>query len=106
MIFEGNKPDYFEAIKNAETRKTLSCKHERGFWEQIENMEFGDVALCPMCCQYFTKIKHMLWLIRSKPYPQESLPEGIRNARTKPIKNHKDLVCIVRVPLRITDDKD
>jgi hypothetical protein len=104
MIFEGEKPNYFEVIDNSETKKTLCCKHD--FWEQIEEMDFGDIALCQRCCQYFTKVKHMLWLVRSKEVPSELLPQGIRRVRTKPLVNHKNLICIVRVPVRITDDKN
>ena len=102
MIFEGDKPNYFDVIENAETKKTLSCKHD--FWEQAESMEFGDIVLCQRCAQYFTKVKHMPWLIRSKTI--ERPVEGIRRMILKPQRNHKDRVCMVRVPVRITDDKD
>ena len=104
MICEGNKPNYFEVIENAETKKKIGCKHD--FWDKAVLMEFGDVILCQRCCQYFTKIKHMPWLIRSKELPTETLPPGVKRARSKPIANHKDWPCMVRVPVRITDDKD
>lgn len=104
MIFEGERPDYFEVIENAETKKLICCKHD--FWDRVETMEFGDIILCQMCSQYFTKVKHMPWLIRSKEYPAESLPAGVKRARSKPMANHKDWICVVRVPVRITDDKD
>lgn|ERR1035437_2624306 len=104
MIFEGNKPNYFEVIQNAEEKKMLVCKHD--FWDQAVLMDFGDVILCQRCCQYFTKVKHLPWLIRSREYPAHLLPPQIKRARSKPITNHKDWPCMVRVPVRITDDKD
>jgi hypothetical protein len=103
MIFDGIKPNYFEVIENAEAKKTLVCKHD--FWEKAVMMDFGDVILCQRCNQYFAKIKHIPWLIRSKEYPPNLLPENVR-ARTKPVAIHKDWPCMVRVPVRITDDKD
>jgi hypothetical protein len=103
MIFEGNKPNYSEVIVNAETDKILVCKHD--FWDQAKLMEFGDIILCQRCSQYFTKIKHMLWLVRSKDIPADLLPPHVKG-RTKPVANHKDWLCMVRVPVRITDDKD
>ena len=103
MIFEGTKPNYFEVIENAESKKILVCRHD--FWNEAEKMEFGDIILCQRCCQYFTKVKHLPWLIRSKEIPAEMLPPHVKG-RTKPISNHKDWNCMVRVPVRITDDKN
>ena len=102
MICEGDKPNYFEVIENAEVKKVLVCKHD--FWEKAGEIDFGDIVLCQRCSQYFTKVRNMPWLIRSKTVDNPA--PGIRRMTLKPQKNHKDWSCMVRVPVRITDDKD
>lgn len=99
MICEGTKPDYNDVIQSASMRGRLVCEHD--FWDKAKLIDYGDVILCQRCGQYFTKIRHMIWIVKGKevlePHP------GIQRMILKPKANHKNVDCFVRVPVRITD---
>lgn len=99
MIVEGNNPDYCDIIESAEMKTRIFCGHD--FWEQAKLLDYGDVILCQRCGQYFTKIKHLMWVIREKevlnPTPQ------VKKMFVKPKQNHQNRDVWVRVPVRITD---
>ena len=99
MISEGNKPDYNEVIEMAKMSGHLVCPHD--FWERAKLLDYGDVVLCQMCDQYFTKIRHIPWVFRKKdvlnPRP------GINRMTLKARPNHQAQDCWIRVPVRITD---
>ena len=100
MICEGKNPDYNDVIKTAESKTPLVCRHD--FWPLAKLLEYGDIILCQRCGQYFTKIKHMPWIIR----PKELAPGTIRGCGKvilKPQTNHKNGDCWVRVPVRISN---
>lgn len=103
MICEGRNPDYNAVIKTAESKTSLVCRHD--FWPLTKLMDYGDIILCQRCGQYFTKIKHMPWIIRSKELPHGTVP-GCGKVTVKPKCNHKNSDCWVRVPARITNDDD
>lgn len=103
MICEGRNPDYNEVIKTAESKTPLVCRHD--FWPQAKLAEYGDILLCQRCGQYFTKIKHMIWIVRPRELPPGSVPNcGKVVIKAQP--KHKNRDCWVRVPVRITDGED
>lgn len=99
MICEGVKPDYNDVIQAAQMKGRLVCQHD--FWDHAKLIDYGDIILCQRCGQYFTKVRHMVWVIKGKevldPHP------GIHRMILKPKANHKNIDCFVRVPVRITD---
>lgn len=105
MIFDGIKPKFGEVVKSAESTAAIHCKHDEDFWKQAETMEFGDVCLCYRCNQYFTKIKTMPRIVREKTIFHFT-PNGKIKVKMKPVADHWDRVCIVKVPVRLTDDKE
>ncbi len=100
MICEGKNPDYNEVIKTAESKERLICRHD--FWPQAKLADYGDLLLCQRCGQYFTKIKHMPWIIRPRELPAGSVP-GCGKVIIKAQSNHKDRNCWIRVPVRISN---
>lgn len=105
MIFDGIKPDYAEVIKSVESQVPIRCKHNEPFWEQAEKMEYGDVVLCQQCSQYFTKIKTMPRIVKSHIVWQDS-PSGKIKVTMKPNQQHWEKICMVRVPVRLLDEKE
>jgi hypothetical protein len=105
MIFEGDKPDYNEIIKSAESVIPIRCKHDELFWSQMATMEYGDVCLCQRCNQYFTKIKTMPRVVRRQETFRDT-DAGKLKVTLKPAANHWDRICVVRVPVRLLDDKE
>ena len=105
MIFDGIKPNYSEAIKSAESSVPIRCRHEESFWEQIEKMDYGDVILCHRCNQYFTKIKTMPRIVRERTVWHDT-PSGHIKVTMKPAAEHWEKICVVRVPVRLLDDKE
>jgi hypothetical protein len=99
MIVEGNRPNYGDVIESADLKGRLVCGHD--FWEQTKLLDYGDVILCQRCGQYFTKIKHLMWIIKGKEIPNPAPP--VKRAFIKPKQNHKEMDVWVRVPVRITD---
>lgn len=106
MICEGEKPNYEDIIISAETPRKFSCKHD--FWGKANLMDFGDVILCQRCNQYFTKIKHMVRVVRSKAFETLQVNGQTLKVKMKAKANHINVKCMVRVPVRILDfnDKD
>ena len=106
MICEGPKPNYEEIILTAETPKRVICNHD--FWDRVKLIDFGDIILCQRCNQYFTKVKHMVRVVRSKPFETHQANGSRLCGRLKARANHANIQCMVRVPVRVleTDDKD
>jgi hypothetical protein len=104
MIYDGIKPDYGEVIKSAESTVPIKCRHEESFMEQAAKMDYGDVILCHRCNLYFTKIKTMPRIIREHTIFHDS-PSGKIKVTMKPAQQHWERICLVRVPVRILDDK-
>src|SRR5271170_6250418 len=102
MIYEGDKVDYEQVIKSAEMSTPLICKHD--FWELVKTINFGDIILCHRCSQYFTKIRNMPWLVKGGK--EISCSTSTAKIKTKTQPNHKNWGCMVRVPIRITDEKE
>jgi len=105
MIFDGPKPDYAEVIKSAETPMPIRCRHNEPFWTQLEACEFGDVVLCHQCSQYFTKIKTMPRIVKQHETYHDS-PSGKIKVTMKPAQQHWNKICVVRVPVRLLDEKE
>lgn len=105
MIFDGIKPDYGEVIKSAESKIPIRCRHNDDFMAQCEKMEYGDVALCQQCNQYFTKIKTMPRIVRQHEKYHDS-PSGKIRVTMKPNHQHWERICLVRVPVRLLDEKE
>lgn len=100
MICEGKNPDYEEVIKTAESSTPLVCQHD--FWPQTPLASYGDILLCQRCGQYFTKIKHIVWIIRPKELPPGTV-NGCGKVKIKAHPNHQNTDVWIRVPVRITD---
>jgi hypothetical protein len=99
MILNGKNPDLQEAIKNAERINEHHCTSGpypccgHDFWEQVKNMEFGDVIMCNRCHTYYAKIKHLPWLIKEKKYPTFTVP---------PKTYHQTDVWMAPIPARVS----
>ena len=102
MIYEGKNPDYEDIIKTTESKSALVCQHD--FWPQAPLAGYGDILLCQRCGQYFTKIKHIPWIIRPKELPHGSV-QGCGKVSIKAHSNHKNGDVWIRVPVRITDNE-
>jgi hypothetical protein len=102
MICEGKDPDYEDIIRMAEFKMPLRCEHD--FWPHVNFTDYGDVLLCQRCNQYFTKIKHIPWIIKSKELPAGTV-KGCGKITIKPKPNHKTEDVWVRVPVRISTDE-
>lgn len=42
----------------------ISCGHD--FHDKMKEADFGDTVLCTVCCQYFVKMKNLVWWLDSK----------------------------------------
>lgn len=105
MIFDGPKPSYAEVIKSAESTIPIRCHHDEAFWEQTSKMTYGDVCLCQRCNQYFTKIKTMPRIVREHAVWHDT-PSGKIRVTMKAAQQHWEKICVVRVPVRLLDDKE
>lgn len=102
MIYEGKNPDYEDIIRMAESKMPFRCEHD--FWDKSKFADYGDILLCQRCSQYFTKIKHIVWVTRSKDLPPGTV-KGCGKVTLKSKPNHKHVDVWIRVPVRITDDE-
>ena len=85
-VIEPKNPDYIKVIEAQEYKKGgggICCGHD--FWDK--NVGYGDVVLCTCCHQYFTKIKHLPWIVK----------------RSTPHFYHIEIDCYIPVEVRITD---
>lgn len=105
MIFDGEKPNYGEVVKSAESNVPIRCRHDETFWDKAQNMEYGDCVLCHRCSQYFTKIKTMPRIVREH-FAFHDTECGKIKVTMKPAQQHWEKICMVRVPVRLLDEKE
>ena len=95
-VIESANPDYNEVIRQQEYKDGgggISCGHD--FWKK--KVRYGDVVLCNCCHQYFTKIRHLPWVVKGRVW-------GPKNEYVdEPHTNHIETDCYVVVDVRITD---
>lgn len=92
MLIEPKNPNLKEIIRRAKYKGQIHCPHD--FWNK--STKYGDVVLCTVCHQYFTKIKHLPWIVKRERWNDVSA--SIADEYT----HHLDGDCYINVPVRIT----